>query len=259
MATAAPPRRRRPGPPPRRRRCRRRHGPGPPPHGRAPRGRPARCRRWRRSVLRRAVAERAHLDGQRRGDAQPPAPAERFVEVGGLDDREAADVLLALGERAVGGQDLAVLRAQRRGGARLVQAAREDPDALVAHLLVDGGDVLDDLLELIARGGGALGGLDDGEQVLLHDGPPGVAFPLSTRGGGPGRRSAESAARYPSPPSPPEPLPEWSWGGVVGVVAVTSPEPEPEPAWDPPGGVSASSPEPDPLRPPSPPASPEPD
>ena len=47
--------------------------------------------------------------GRRDGAGGLGGPLERRVEVGGVDDPEPADVLLALGERAVGGEHLAVL------------------------------------------------------------------------------------------------------------------------------------------------------
>ena len=70
------------------------------------------------------------------GPGQLAAPRERGVEVGRLDDRESADVLLALGERAVGHEHLAVLEPDHRGRAGRVQPAGEDPDAGRHHLVI---------------------------------------------------------------------------------------------------------------------------
>ncbi len=56
-------------------------------------------------------------------------PRECCVEVRGLDDPEAADVLLALGERPVGEQRLAIVNPYNGGGARRVQPAGEHPHA----------------------------------------------------------------------------------------------------------------------------------
>src|SRR5439155_20263465 len=53
--------------------------------------------------------ERADLDGKRRRPRQLRSPFERRVEVGGPDDGEPADVLLAFGKGTVGGQQLSVL------------------------------------------------------------------------------------------------------------------------------------------------------
>ena len=82
-------------------------------------------------------------------------PRERGVEVGGLDDPEAADLLLGLGERAVGGEDLAVLARGRRSPCRACGARRRTPSALGLQLLVEGVDVLEHLLHGLGRPGPA--------------------------------------------------------------------------------------------------------
>src|SRR5918993_6020927 len=94
------------------------------------------------------VVERPDLDrdGGRRDQLAPPL--QRGVQVGDVDDREAADVLLALGERSVDHEDVAVLRPQRGGGARRAQPAAEDPNPPRPHLLVEGGPVLHYLVPL---------------------------------------------------------------------------------------------------------------
>ena len=48
------------------------------------------------------VLERPNLDGASAGDGRLARPLQRGVEIGGLDDPEAAELLLGLGERAVG-------------------------------------------------------------------------------------------------------------------------------------------------------------
>ena len=88
-------------------------------------------------VSARVLLERPHLDRQRVAAGELAAPLERGVEIGRLDDGEAADVLLALGERAVGHEHVAVLRPHHRGGAGRVQAAGEHPGAGGLQLLVE--------------------------------------------------------------------------------------------------------------------------
>src|SRR4051812_46279811 len=119
----------------------------------------------------RLVRERPHLDWQRRRRRRPAPPCDGGVEVGRADDREAAQVLLALGERAVGHQDVAALDPQHRGRRRRVQPAGEDPGPGGAHLLVERGDVAADRLHVDVLGRRAVG-LVDAEQVLLHLVPP---------------------------------------------------------------------------------------
>ena len=69
-------------------------------------------------------------------------PRQRGVEVGGLDDPEAAELLLRLGERAVGGRSTSPFcDPDDRGGVGGVQPAGEHPGARGLHLLVDGVDV----------------------------------------------------------------------------------------------------------------------
>ena len=60
-----------------------------------------------------------------RGDLR--RPAERGVEILGLDDVEAAEVFLRLRERTVGGQHLAVGHAHDRGGRRVRAGGRRRP------------------------------------------------------------------------------------------------------------------------------------
>jgi hypothetical protein len=76
-------------------------------------------------------------------------PAERGVEVLGLDDVEAGEVLLRLGEVAVGGQHLAVRHADHYRSVGLVQATREAPGAARLHLPLDGSDPAAELVHLL--------------------------------------------------------------------------------------------------------------
>src|SRR5207253_1788300 len=170
-ATAAPPPRRRPEPHPRRHRCHRRPGSGPPRHDRIPRGTHARspmppqpARLW--SVLG-LVVERTDLDGHGARLRGLAAPFERGVEILGLDDPEAADLFLALGERTVHGEHLPVLDAQDGGGARGMQAPGEHPSTGGLHLLVQGVDVPPRLLLDLGRKSISFGVIH-AEQVLLH-------------------------------------------------------------------------------------------
>ena len=81
------------------------------------------------------------------------AQRQRGVQVGGLDDPEAAELLLGLGERTVGGDDLAALAADHRGGGRRVQAAGEHPGAGRLQLGVEGVHRLVRPLDLLRRTG----------------------------------------------------------------------------------------------------------
>src|SRR2546428_10126890 len=82
------------------------------------------------------VSERADLDRLRDGGGGLRRPGERGVEVVGLDDVEAAEVFLRLGEGAVGGQHLAISHSHDRGGVGFVQGAAEEPSACRLHLLL---------------------------------------------------------------------------------------------------------------------------
>src|SRR6266571_8526232 len=110
-------------------------------------------------------------------------PGERSVEIGGLDDVEAAEVFLRLREGAVGGQYLAAGHAHDGGGVGFGQAAGEDPGAGRLHLLVEDLDLLPGPLHLFVGHRVADLALDavDGQQVLRHGGPPrdGRALPAS--------------------------------------------------------------------------------
>src|SRR5919197_1839974 len=83
------------------------------------------------------TGERAHLDRPANCLAHLRRPAERGVEILGVDHVEAGEVLLRLCERAVGGQHFATSDPDH--GRRLgpVQAGGEDPRSPVAHLLLD--------------------------------------------------------------------------------------------------------------------------
>src|SRR5215218_8426485 len=64
--------------------------------------------------------ERPHLDRHLDGTGDPRRPTERGIQVLGLDDVEATEVLLGLHEGAVGGQHLAVGHPHHGGGGGVV-------------------------------------------------------------------------------------------------------------------------------------------
>src|SRR5436190_1165773 len=167
-AIAAPPWRMRPALRPRRCRYRRRSGPGPPRRGRTPRERRVRCpprlRAAGASVL---VQERTHLDRQRDGFRRLARPLEGGVEIRRLDHGETADVLLAFDVGAVRGDDVAVLRAHDRGGARVVETGRKHPHAGRLQLVLKRVHFAHDRFEHLGRGRWPVG-LIDAEQIELH-------------------------------------------------------------------------------------------
>src|SRR5262245_26485816 len=77
--------------------------------------------------------ERPHLDRETalaiKADRarKPAAPLERGVEIGRLDDGEAADVLLALGERTICHEHVAVTKLHDRCSTGRMQASGKHP------------------------------------------------------------------------------------------------------------------------------------
>ena len=126
--------------------------------------------RRRRLVLERADLDRAHA----RGGALR-RPRERGVEVGRLDDPEAAELFLRLGERAVGDDRVAAGRRARRSRMLgVVQPAAEHPHARCLELGVERVDLLERLLhDLRGRSGTGDSGLCHTERryCVMVDGP----------------------------------------------------------------------------------------
>src|ERR1700716_1144137 len=84
--------------------------PEPPPRGRTPHGIHARSRSLRRpaSASGHVVLERPHLDRAGARAGRLGGPAQRLIQVLGLDHPETSDVLLTLGKWTVGGKHVAV-------------------------------------------------------------------------------------------------------------------------------------------------------
>jgi hypothetical protein len=101
-------------------------------------------------------------------DAQTSA-ASRFFS---LDDVEASQVFLGLGEGAVGCHEIAVSHAYDRGGFRFEQPAGEDQGATGLHLLLEDEDLLPGPLHLLLGHLGASFAVDavGGKHVLGHGG-----------------------------------------------------------------------------------------
>src|SRR5438105_1299528 len=99
------------------------------------------------------LLEGTYLDRAPAGPGRPGGPPEGGVEVVCPDHPEAADVLLAFGERAVGGEDLAVLDSDDGRGGRRMEPAAEHPGAGRLELGVEGVDVAIDRLHLLGRWG----------------------------------------------------------------------------------------------------------
>jgi hypothetical protein len=91
----------------------------------------------------------------------------KFVaEIGRLDDREPAEVLLALDVRTVGREHLVLLQLHHSGRARRVQAPGEHPGAGRPELCIHGLDVPHDRLQKLGRRRSIRVRLVDAEQVL---------------------------------------------------------------------------------------------
>jgi NAD(P)-dependent dehydrogenase (short-subunit alcohol dehydrogenase family) len=91
------------------------------------------------SALIARVREAVHLLRPADRDRDPPGPVPRLGVAGHVDDREAAEVLLGLGERPVGEDGRAAARVDAAHDGRRVQAAvAEDEGARVGHLLDHG-------------------------------------------------------------------------------------------------------------------------
>src|SRR3984957_16738368 len=84
--------------------------------------------------------ERADLHRALAGGAGPGRPVERGVAVSDLDDPEPADVLFALDERPVRGEDAAVPGGDDRSGGRRLEASGEHPGPRGLDRTVEGVD-----------------------------------------------------------------------------------------------------------------------
>src|ERR1022692_4894650 len=115
-----------------------------------------------------AVLERAHLDRAAAGFRRLRRPRQRRIQVGRLDDPESAELLLGLGEGAIGGEYLAVAHPHHGRDAGRLQAAGEDPGPRLAERGVDRLDVVVHLLHDLLRRGGLAIDVVHGQQVLLH-------------------------------------------------------------------------------------------
>src|SRR5215217_3762400 len=121
--------------------------------------------------------KRTDLDRHLDGTGDPRRPGERGVQVLGLDDVEAAQVLLGLHERPVGGHHLAACHAHHGGGGGFVQATGDDPGARRLQLLLEDGELLVGLRHLLVGHWLADLALDavDRQQVVRHGVLPLVA------------------------------------------------------------------------------------
>jgi hypothetical protein len=95
------------------------------------------------------------------------APFHRGVEIGRLDDDDAADMLLGLDEGAIDRQHVPVLEPHDGGRARGFEAPVEDPRTGGLDLLDQRTDVPHDRPQDLGRGRRSLG-LNYAQQVLLH-------------------------------------------------------------------------------------------
>src|SRR5215472_5153130 len=146
------------------------------------------------------LLERAHLDRRGAGLRGLGGPLQRRIEIPGLDHPEPAYVLLALGERAVGDQRVAVLDPDHGGRARRVEPPGEHPRPGRPQLVVERLHVPERLLyRLGRRERGALYGVH-AEHVLLHQGSP--SWPDRPPAGRPGWSRVPPATPAPRPRAP---------------------------------------------------------
>src|SRR5215467_5671560 len=150
------------------------------------------------------------LDGCAAGLGPLGRPRERGVQVGRGDDPEAAELLLGLRERPIGGDHLAVLGADDRGRLGRVEAAGEDPDPGGLDLGVERVDRLVPPLDLVLRGDRLPLDHVHRKQVLPHASSP-FTWPgtapaphlcLRTPPAGIDTRPAPRAADRPQPGTP---------------------------------------------------------
>src|SRR6476660_8243197 len=92
------------------------------------------------------VLERTHLDRTHASDGALGRPLERGVEVGCLDDPEAAELLLGLRERTVRSHRFATGGANHCRDLGRVETAAEDPRAGLLEICVDLVHLLERLL-----------------------------------------------------------------------------------------------------------------
>src|ERR671937_579731 len=114
--------------------------------------------------------ERPDLDRHLDGLGDPRRPGECGIEVLGLDDVEAAEMLLGLHEGAVGGHHLAAGDAHDGSSVGLVQATGEHPGPRRLQLLLEAAELLVGLGHLLVGHGLADLALDavDRQQVVRH-------------------------------------------------------------------------------------------
>jgi hypothetical protein len=110
--------------------------------------------------------ERADLDPERRRRRELAPPGERGVQIGNRNDGESPDVLLGLGERAVGHGHRGIPPSQHGGRLGRVKAAREHPCSGRAEFLIGVSHIRHDLVQVAGRKFSR--GLVDTEQVVVH-------------------------------------------------------------------------------------------
>ena len=99
-------------------------------------------------------------------------PVERRVEIRRPEDRDAADLLLALDERAIRGDDVSGLLPDHRRRVGGMKPAAEHPRARRLHPLLHGLDVLHDFSQRIGWRLRAARGVTNRQQVRFHREPP---------------------------------------------------------------------------------------
>src|SRR5580700_9774531 len=116
----------------------------------------------------RVVLERPDLH---RGDARDrrlTRPGERGIQIVGLDDPEAADVLFGLCEGPVRGDHSTIFHTHHRGSAAVMEPTGEDPGTSGLHLRVERIDVTAAGLQDLGRWSGIAIDVVDAEHVLRH-------------------------------------------------------------------------------------------
>ena len=124
------------------------------------------------ALLPERLLDRAHLDGPQARRGPPRGDLDRLVQVLRLDQEEAAQLLLGLGEGAVGDGDPAAAHPHGAGGAHALERLRGDEAAVPAQLADVGQRLAPEAVPLAPRHAAQHPLLLVGQTEVLHRVPP---------------------------------------------------------------------------------------